>query len=58
MTARAPHTRELVCAGCGVKGRVSTIAEPQDDRRPILRIAWTKDGPKLMCALCRAGEAP
>jgi hypothetical protein len=50
-------TTELVCAACGVKGRVSTIAEPKDDRRPILRIAWTKDGPKLICALCREAEA-
>jgi hypothetical protein len=57
MTARPPHT-ERVCAGCGVRGRLPTIAEPKDDRRPIPRIAWTKDGPKLMCALCRAEEAP
>jgi hypothetical protein len=57
MTAPSPRT-ELVCAACGIRGRLPTIAEPKDDRRPVLRIAWTKGGPKLMCALCRAEEAP
>jgi hypothetical protein len=57
MTAPSPHT-ERVCAGCGIRGSVPTIAEPKDDRRPVLRIAWTKDGPRLMCAHCEAEEAP
>jgi hypothetical protein len=56
MTAPSPHT-ERVCAGCGIRGRIPTIAEPKDDRRPVLRIAWTKDGPRLLCALCEAEEA-
>jgi hypothetical protein len=57
MTAPPPHA-ELVCSACGIRGRLPTIAEPKDDRRPVLGIVWTKDGPKLMCALCEAGEAP
>jgi hypothetical protein len=50
-------TAAHVCAGCGVRGRLPTIAEPKDERRPALRLVWTKDGPKLMCALCREAEA-
>jgi hypothetical protein len=50
-------TTDLVCAACGIRGRISTIAEPKDDRRPVLKLAWTKDGPKLICALCREAEA-
>jgi hypothetical protein len=57
MTAPSLRT-ELVCAACGIRGRLPTIAEPKDDRRPVLRIAWTKNGPRLMCSLCEVGEAP
>jgi hypothetical protein len=56
MTARPPHT-EPVCAGCGIRGRIPTIEDPKDERRPVLRLVWTKNGPRLMCALCEAGEA-
>jgi hypothetical protein len=49
-------TAPIRCAGCGSAGRLPTIAAPKDDPQPILSIAWTKDGPRLVCAICRADE--
>jgi hypothetical protein len=44
------------CTGCGTPGRVATIAQPEDGL-PVLRLVWTKNGPRLLCSLCEADEA-
>jgi hypothetical protein len=46
------------CAGCGCVGRLSLADPDPTDPRPVLRLAWPATGGcKLLCALCRDGEA-
>jgi hypothetical protein len=47
-------------SGCGIEGRVSTIAVEPRDRRPVLTIVfdYRQSGrPVLVCQLCRNAEA-
>jgi hypothetical protein len=47
------------CAACGTPGRISTITSAPADNRPVLKIAFGREGgrPMLLCDLCRAAEA-
>jgi hypothetical protein len=48
------------CSGCGIEGRVSTIAVEPRDQRPVLTIVfdYQQSGrPVLVCQLCRDAEA-
>jgi hypothetical protein len=48
------------CAGCGTPGKISTIVTAPEDNRPVLKIAFGREGgrPMLVCDLCRPGESP
>ena len=49
----APHR----CAGCGQVGRLPTADPAPDDQRPVLRLAFTSAGVRLLWALCRDAQA-
>jgi hypothetical protein len=48
------------CAGCGVPGRIATIAADPDpaDQRPVLHLVFggPDKGPTLLCPRCRLQE--
>jgi hypothetical protein len=49
----APHR----CAGCGTIGRPPLADPPEGDQRPVLKLVWTGNGPRLLCQCCEIFDA-